>query len=100
MFRKRQNVSVFPTFTLFLNFFVKKQEYLPPSSEISARGKKSRRRENPFERKNSSLTEAAKNAIMDRKISDRRKEKNDMNNVILTRDRPTGKLHIGHYVGS
>jgi len=37
---------------------------------------------------------------MDRKISDRRKEKNVMKNVILTGDRPTGKLHIGHYVGS
>ena len=22
------------------------------------------------------------------------------NNIILTGDRPTGKLHIGHYVGS
>lgn len=93
-------MSVFLTFTLFLSFFVKKQEYPPPNSEISARGKKSQKRENPFERKNSSLTEAVKNAIMDRKISDRRKEKNVMKNVILTGDRPTGKLHIGHYVGS
>ena len=23
-----------------------------------------------------------------------------MNNIILTGDRPTGRLHIGHYVGS
>lgn len=23
-----------------------------------------------------------------------------MNNIILTADRPTGRLHIGHYVGS
>lgn len=23
-----------------------------------------------------------------------------MKNIILTGDRPTGKLHIGHYVGS
>ena len=23
-----------------------------------------------------------------------------MSNIILTGDRPTGKLHIGHYVGS
>src|SRR5574344_836566 len=28
------------------------------------------------------------------------KTKNKMEKVILTGDRPTGKLHIGHYVGS
>jgi len=29
-----------------------------------------------------------------------KKEDGDMNKIILTGDRPTGKLHLGHYVGS
>ena len=28
------------------------------------------------------------------------KEGNNMSKIILTGDRPTGKLHLGHYVGS
>ena len=28
------------------------------------------------------------------------KEETDMKQVILTGDRPTGRLHVGHYVGS
>ena len=33
-------------------------------------------------------------------MEDSRKEKNAERKVILTGDRPTGKLHLGHYVGS
>lgn len=32
-------------------------------------------------------------------MEDSRKEKNAERKVILTGDRPTGKLHLGHYVG-